>query len=91
MKRNEKIAFMNEVAANIITYLEGQKDIVDNALKAYDPNPLIDGDRDVRQMRETEAIKLRDRSNELSRHIAVIKAMYPTIIKPATRGSRSKE
>lgn len=85
MNSNEKIAFMNEVATNIIQYLEGQKDIVDNALKAYDPNPLIDGDRDVRQMRETEAIKLRDRTNELSRHIAVIKAMYPNI-KPSSSG-----
>lgn len=90
MNKNEKVEFMNEVASSIINYLEGQKTIVEHALHAYDPNPLIDNDRDIRQMRELEAIKLRDRLNELSRHIAVVKAMYP-LPKGISNGSGKKE
>lgn len=61
----------------IVEYLEGEKKINEDALKAYD-NPIIpDSDTEVRRMREREAIKLRDRITELSRHIEVIKRMYP--------------
>jgi hypothetical protein len=35
-------------------------------------------EKEIRILREKEAIKLRDRITELSRHIAVIKRMFPT-------------
>lgn len=62
---------------NIIEYLEWEKEVWENALKAYEPKPLDDIGNDVKVLREKEAIKLRDRITELTRHIKVIKAMYP--------------
>lgn len=73
----EKIALMKEVNKIIVSYLEEQKTICEDALKAYEPLPIQDSDAEVRRMRETEAIKLRDRASELKRHIAVIKRMVP--------------
>lgn len=68
---------INTMKNTIVEYLEGEKKINEDALKAYD-NPIIpDSDTEVRRMREREAIKLRDRITELSRHIEVIKRMYP--------------
>lgn len=63
---------------NILDYLEQQKGINEDALKAYDENAIQDSDNEIRRMREREAIKLRDRIYELKRHIEVIKRMYPT-------------
>jgi hypothetical protein len=73
----EKIALMKEVNKIIVDYLTEQKEICEDALRAYQPLPINDSDPEVRRMRETEAIKLRDRANELKRHIAVIKRMVP--------------
>jgi hypothetical protein len=73
----EKIDLMKEVNKIVVDYLMEQKDICEDALKAYEPLPIQDSDPEVRRMRETEAIKLRDRSSELKRHIAVIKRMVP--------------
>lgn len=66
-----------EMKDKIITYLEGEKKICEAALKAYEPGVITESSEEIRVMREKEAIKLRDRSYELSRHIEVIKAMYP--------------
>lgn len=66
-----------EMRDTIIEYLETQKSICEDALTAYDPQPIQDMDSEIRIMREKEAIKLRDRITELKRHIAVIKNMYP--------------
>ncbi len=64
---------------NIIEYLEKEKSINEDALRAYDePIKDTDSDSQIRIMREREAIKLRDRIYELKRHIEVIKRMYPS-------------
>jgi len=68
---------MKEIVSNIISYLENEKSINEDALAAYDPQPIQDSDPEIRRMREREAIKLRDRTIELKRHISVIKKMYP--------------
>lgn len=68
---------MKEVNKKVVEYLTEQKEICEDALKAYEPLPIQDSDPEVRRMRETEAIKLRDRMSELKRHIAVIKRIVP--------------
>ncbi|WP_346318198.1 hypothetical protein [Chitinophaga sp. YIM B06452] len=78
MTNNEKVLFMEEIKKIVIGYLEEQRDINIDALQAY-ANPLQDDDPEVKRMRETEAIRLRDRVNELKRHIAVIKRMIPSV------------
>lgn len=62
----------------IIEYLEKEKSINEDALKAYEPQPIQDDNEAIRIMREREAIKLRDRIYELKRHIEVIRRMYPS-------------
>lgn len=67
-----------EMRDNIIEYLQSEKLINEEALKAYEPKLIKDEDNEeIRLMREREAIKLRDRIYELNRHIEVIKRMYP--------------
>lgn len=73
----EIIRIMKSAVSPIISYLEEQKDIYDDALRAYDPVTLEDPDPELRRMREIEAIKLRTLSSEMRRHIAVIKLMSP--------------
>jgi hypothetical protein len=67
-----------EMRSSIVEYLEEEKTINEKALLAYEPKPIAEQDAEIRILREKEAIKLRDRITELSRHIAVIKRMYPT-------------
>lgn len=67
-----------EMRDTILDYLEEEKSINEDALKAYEPKVIDDSDTEMRIMREKEAIKLRDRITELKRHIAVIKRMFPT-------------
>lgn len=73
----EKLKIMAEIKQNIIDYLQEELTINSTALKAYDnsANPIQDSDAEIKKIREIEAIKLRDRIHELSRHIAVIKRM----------------
>jgi hypothetical protein len=66
-----------EMRNSIVEYLEEEKTINEKALAAYEPKPIQDQDAEIRIMREKEAIKLRDRITELSRHISVIKRMFP--------------
>jgi hypothetical protein len=67
-----------EMKNTIIAYLEGEKKINEDALKAYDNySSLTENDSEIRRMREREAIKLRQSISDLSRHIEVIKRMYP--------------
>lgn len=75
MNQNYKILI--EMRDLIIDYLEKEKSINEDALVAYQPQPIQDNDSEIRQMREREAIKLRDRIYELKRHIEVIKRMFP--------------
>ena len=62
---------------NIIEYLEKEKSINEDAVRAYEDGPIKESDTEIRAMRERERIKLRDRIYELKRHIEVIKRMYP--------------
>ena len=66
-----------EMRDSILEYLDEEKTINEKALLAYEPKPIQEQDAEIRIMREKEAIKLRDRITELSRHIAVIKRMFP--------------
>lgn len=66
-----------EMRETILEYLNEEKTINEKALLAYEPKPIAEQDSEIRIMREKEAIKLRDRITELSRHIAVIKRMFP--------------
>lgn len=61
----------------IIEYLEKEKSINEDALKAYEDTVISENDAEIRRMRERERIKLNDRIFELKRHIEVIKRMYP--------------
>lgn len=72
---NDKLRLMAEVKQNVINYLQDQLEINQAALNAYDNDTIKDSDPEIRKMREIEAIKLRDRANELSRHIAVVRRM----------------
>jgi hypothetical protein len=75
----EKIKFMAEVTRSVVDYLQDELKINSDALKAYDYNPMEEDkrDADVKRFREMQAIILRDRVNEINRHIAVIRRMYP--------------
>jgi hypothetical protein len=79
MEANEKVKYMAEVTRSVVDYLQDQLGINTDALKAYDPNPMEDENRDseVKRFREVQAMILRDRISEINRHIAVIKRMYP--------------
>ena len=70
---------MAEVQRSVVDYLQDEVKINSDALKAYDSNPMEDDKRDpdVKKLREVQAMILRDRVQELNRHIAVIKRMYP--------------
>lgn len=68
-----------EMRDTIIAYLEEEKSICEDALKAYEPQIIQDSDAEMRIMREKEAIKLRHSITELKRHISVIKRMYPSL------------
>lgn len=75
---NTNYQILIEMRDSIVAYLEEEKTICEKALLAYEPKPIQEQDAEIRILREKEAIKLRDRITELSRHIAVIKRMYPT-------------
>lgn len=65
------------MSKTIVEYLEGEKKINEDALKAYNEPIITDNNSEIRVMREREAIKLRHSITELSRYIEVIKRMYP--------------
>lgn len=67
-----------EMRDKIIQYLETEKSINEDALRAYENTTIEDSDAEIRRMRERERIKLRHSVYELKRHIEVIKRMYPS-------------
>ncbi len=79
MEAKQKLLIMAEVQRTVVDYLQDEVKINSDALRAYDFNPMEEDkrDTDVKMLRETQAMILRDRINELNRHIAVIKRMYP--------------
>lgn len=68
-----------EIRQAIIDYLTEEVSNNTTALKSYDSDQLLPNNtnQEVLRMREIEAIKLRDRIHELSRHISVIKKIFP--------------
>jgi uncharacterized protein YdcH (DUF465 family) len=74
---NPNYKMLLEMRDNIIEYLDNEKSINEDALRAYEDGAIQDTDAEIRVMREKERIKLRDRIYELKRHIEVIKRMYP--------------
>lgn len=76
---NEKIILMAEIRRSVIDYLQDQANINQDALKAYEVSPLEEDKRDpeVKKIREIQAMILREKIQDLNRHIAVIKRMYP--------------
>lgn len=83
----------NSVACEkiIIDYLTEQLDINTNSLKQYEGDKLLPDNTpvEVLKMREIEAIKLRDRVYELTRHIAAITKIIP-IHEPGTGTKATK-
>lgn len=69
---SQKIEIMEETKNVILGYLREQLRINTEALKIYDTTIVDTEDLEIKKMREVEAIKLRDRVYELTRHIAVI-------------------
>lgn len=75
MTTEEKMETIMEVKTNILNYLNGQQKVLMAALAIYDTDAIKDSDTEIKRMRETEAIKLRDRLSELNRHIATIELL----------------
>jgi len=77
MTLEDKKRLMAEIKQNILDYLTEEIQINSTALKSYEErdNPIQNSDTEIKRIREIEAVKLRDRIHELSRHIAVIKRM----------------
>jgi hypothetical protein len=75
---NKNYELLIEMRNTIIDYLQDEADVNSKALAAYEEKPFQDSDRELNRMREIEAIKLRDRVNQINRHISVIKRMFPT-------------
>lgn len=77
MTADDKLKLMAEIKSKITDYLQEELKINSDALKSYDDRDttVLNGDAEIKKMREIEAIKLRDRIHELNRYIAVIKRM----------------
>jgi len=62
----------------IIDYFTDELRIHSETLKSFYDMPIQTETSDqAKSLREVEAIKLRDRINELNRHISIIKRMFP--------------
>ncbi|NCT92932.1 MAG: hypothetical protein GXC72_00785 [Chitinophagaceae bacterium] len=80
MAASETLQFMAKVKSGLIDYFTERLDIENSALETYNKLGPIQGSElpdDVKRMREIQAILLRDRVNELNKHIAVIKRIFP--------------
>lgn len=80
MKHKEHKKRVDKMSKNIIEYLNEEMENNQEALmRAYEkPKPGGEYSDEVQRIREIEAIKLRDRVQELRRYISVIKRMFPT-------------
>jgi len=76
---NETKLLMAKTKNSIIDYFTNELTRNTDALKKYEGDKLLPDSTNVEvlKMREIEAIKLRDRVYELSRHIDVIKKIIP--------------
>lgn len=78
MKTEDKLKIMADTKKPIVDYLQEQLNIERDALKSYEDlsSPInSNDDPEIKKLRESEAIKIRDRIYQLKRHIAVIKRM----------------
>ncbi len=76
MEPNEKRHLMSEAVKPILSYLTKRMGNKVDALKAYD-GPINKSDPEIRQIREIEAVKLRNEIQILKDLIDVFSAMYP--------------
>lgn len=81
---------MAQIKNSILDYLTEQLEINSESLKQYEGDKLLPDNTpsDIRQIREIEAIKLRDRIHELTRHLSAIKRIIP--IADGTENANSK-
>lgn len=77
MSSKSNYQLLLEMKESIVEYLQEEADINSRALQTYEEKPFQDSDPELRRMREIEAIKLRDRVNQINRHISVIRRMFP--------------
>lgn len=70
---------MAQIKANIIDYLTEEMQLNSESLKQYETDSLLPNNLplEIFKMREIEAIKLRDRIHELTKHISAVKRMIP--------------
>lgn len=79
MSENKNELYMAQLSLSVIDYLTEQLEINTESLKQYEFDTILPNNSpiDVIKMREIEAIKLRDRIYELTRHISAIKRIIP--------------
>lgn len=78
--KNETLEFMAKLKAGFIDYFTEQIDIENTALNMYDKMGPIDKNEstdEVKKLREIQSILIRDRITQLTKHIAVIKRIFP--------------
>jgi hypothetical protein len=78
IKMGNKITILM-VKDSVIDYLTEQLQISSEELKKYETDALLPTSlpTEILRIREIEAIKLRDRMYELTRHISSIKRIFP--------------
>jgi predicted transcriptional regulator len=69
------IVMSAEVQQTIISYLSEQLEITTKAIEPYDDVLTPEPDAEVRSMKVTELIRLRNRANDLSGYISVIRLL----------------
>jgi hypothetical protein len=74
MSTDEKLKIMAATVKPIISLLQKRQGNKIDALKAYDS---IDGDAEIKKIREIEAVKLRHEVEVLKDLIDIVTAMYP--------------
>ncbi|MBK7885144.1 MAG: hypothetical protein IPJ81_16170 [Chitinophagaceae bacterium] len=74
MSTDEKLKIMAATVKPIINLLQKRQGNKIDALKAYD---VIDGDPEIKKIREIEAVKLRHEVEILKDLIDIVTAMYP--------------
>ena len=80
MATSETLQYMHKIRTALIDYFTEQANTESTALGIYDKLGPIESQElpdDVKKLREVQSIVLRDRINELNKHIAVIKRIFP--------------
>lgn len=80
MATSETLQYMAKIKGVLIDHFTEQVNIETTALNMYEKLGPIEKQElpdDVKKMREVQSIILKDRINELNKHIAVIKRILP--------------